>query len=71
MIFFSSFKKNFLIGGKLLYNLLLVSAVEKCKSAIMTHISLLKVVIFGMLVMNSSVLDGQNNVRKLKTVIFK
>lgn len=55
----------------MLYNLLLVSAVEKCKSAIMTHISLLKVVIFGMLVMNSSVLDGQNNVRKLKTVIFK
>ena len=33
------FKILFLIGGKLLYNVVLVSAIQQCESAICMHIS--------------------------------
>ena len=39
LLFFSFFKKIFLIGESLLYNVLLVSAVQQHESAISIHIS--------------------------------
>ena len=35
---FFNFFNSFLIRGKLLYNVVLVSAIQQCKSAIVTHI---------------------------------